>query len=160
MSNKKKSKLTPEQQKYKEFVSQREPKRPIFINCLKAFFVGGTICLIGQGISAFYMAFFDFNEATVGDPTVATLIFLSALFTGLGVYDHLGQWAGAGSAIPVTGFANSVASAAIEHRSEGLVLGVGGNMFKLAGSVIVFGVFAAFIIAIIKILLQGLGGMA
>jgi stage V sporulation protein AC len=81
---------------------------------------------------------------------VATLIFISVLLTGLGVYDRIGQFAGAGSAVPVTGFANSIAASAIEHRAEGYVLGVGGNMFKLAGSVIVFGVVSAFIVGIIR----------
>ncbi len=160
MSNKQKKKLSPVQQEYQDFVNKREPQRPLFQNCIRAFLVGGTICLIGQLISQFYMQFLDFNEQTAGDPTVATLVFLAVLFTGLGVYDHLAQWAGAGTAIPVTGFANSIASAAIEHRSEGFVLGVGGNMFKLAGSVIVFGVFAAFVIATLKVIfLQGLGGV-
>ena len=80
------------------------------------------------------------------------------LLTGFGLYDRLGQFAGAGSAVPVTGFGNSVISAAIEHRSEGFVAGVGGNMFKLAGSVILFGVFSAFIVALIKTLLITWGG--
>jgi stage V sporulation protein AC len=84
---------------------------------------------------------------------------ISVLLTCLGVYDHIAQWAGAGTAVPVTGFANTIASAAIEHRSEGFVLGVGGNMFKLAGSVIAFGVFSAFVVAIIKITIKALGGM-
>ena len=86
------------------------------------------------------------------------MILLSVILTVLGVYDHIAQWAGAGTAVPVTGFANSMASAAIEHRTEGFVLGVGGKMFKLAGSVIVFGVFSAFIIALIKTLITMLGG--
>lgn len=160
MSNKKKKKLTPVQQEYQDFAKKREIKRPIVKNCVLAFFAGGTICLIGQLISTIFMTYFDFNEKTAGDPTVATLIFLSALLTGLGLYDHIAQWAGAGTAIPVTGFANSVASAAIEHRSEGYVLGVGGNMFKLAGSVIVFGVFSAFVIVMVKVLItQVLGGL-
>jgi stage V sporulation protein AC len=150
VSDKKKKKLTPVQQKYHIFAKGREPHRPVFLNCLKAFFVGGTICLIGQAISWFYMTYFDFTEKTAGDPTVATLIFIAVMLTGFGVYDHIGQWAGAGSAIPVTGFANTIASAAIDYRSEGFVLGVGGNMFKLAGSVIVFGVFSAFVIALVK----------
>jgi stage V sporulation protein AC len=81
------------------------------------------------------------------------LIFLSCLLTGLGVYDRIGQWAGAGTAIPVTGFANSIASAALEHRAEGWVLGIGGNMFKLAGGVIVYGTVAAFVIGLIYMLL-------
>ncbi|GGE19430.1 stage V sporulation protein AC [Marinithermofilum abyssi] len=160
MSSKKKKKLTPVQQEYQDFAKKREPQRPILQNCVRSFLAGGTICLIGQLISTFYMRFFDFNEKTAGDPTVATLIFLAVLLTGLGVYDHIAQWAGAGTIIPVTGFANAMASSAIEHRSEGFVLGVGGNMFKLAGSVVVFGVFAAFVVALVKMLiLKGLGGV-
>lgn len=150
MSDKKKKKLTPVQQKYHLFAKGREPHRPVLWNCIRAFFVGGTICLFGQGISWFYMTYFNFTEKTVGDPTVCTLIFISVLLTGLGVYDQFAQWAGAGTAIPVTGFANTVASAAIDYRSEGFVLGVGGNIFKLAGSVIVFGVFSAFAVALLK----------
>ena len=98
-----------------------------------------------------------FEKANAGDPTVAILIILSVLLTSIGVYDKIGQWAGAGSAVPVTGFANSMASAAIEHRSEGLVLGVGANMFKLAGSVIVFGTVAAFVVGIIRLICSGEG---
>ncbi|RAL21347.1 stage V sporulation protein AC [Thermoflavimicrobium daqui] len=159
MSDKKKKKLTPIQQQYQDFAEKREPKRPIIKNCIYAFLVGGFICLIGQGISTFYIHFFHFNEKSAGDPTVATLIFISAMMTGLGFYDHIAQKAGAGTIIPVTGFANAMASAAIEHRSEGYVLGVGGNMFKLAGSVIVFGVFSAFVIGIIKVIItKYLGG--
>jgi stage V sporulation protein AC len=151
-------KLTPVQQEYHQFVKGREPKRPILKNCLCAFFIGGAICLLGQLISTFYIHFFGFNEKTAGDPTVATLIFISVLLTGFGVYDHIAQVAGAGTIIPVTGFANAISSAAIEHRSEGYVLGVGGNMFKLAGSVIVFGVFSAFVISTIKVIIKSLGG--
>ncbi|PYZ98482.1 stage V sporulation protein AC [Alteribacter lacisalsi] len=141
--------LTPEQRKYQETAQKHEIKRPVIANCIKAFLIGGLICTIGQAIQLFYMYQFDFTEKTAGNPTVATLIFIAVLLTGLGVYDRFAQIAGAGTAVPVTGFANSMASAAIEHRTEGYVLGVGGNMFKLAGSVIVFGTFAAFIIALI-----------
>lgn len=158
MSSKAKKKLTLTQQEYQEFAKTREPQRSVFFNCVKAFLVGGFICLLGQLISQFYMTYFDFNERTAGNPTVATLIFIAVLLTGFGVYDHLGQWAGAGTAVPVTGFANSIASAAIEHRSEGYVLGVGGNIFKLAGSVIVFGVVAAFVVALVKTIIIQLGG--
>lgn len=159
MSKKKSRKGNPTKQEYQNLAQKRDPGRPVLKNCILAFLCGGTICLLGQLISAFYMHFFDFNEKTAGDPTVATLIFLSSLLTGLGVYDHIAQWAGAGTIIPVTGFANAVTSSAIEHRSEGFVLGVGGNMFKLAGSVIVFGVFSAFVIATVKVIFRGLGGM-
>ncbi|UAL45841.1 stage V sporulation protein AC [Sutcliffiella horikoshii] len=139
---------------YKNNIKKFQPKPPYVINCVKAFLVGGLICLIGQGIQNFYMTMFNFSEENVGNPTVATLILISALLTGLGIYDKLGQFAGAGSAVPVTGFANSMTSAAMEHRSEGIVLGVATNMFKLAGSVIVFGVVAAYVVGMIRYLLN------
>jgi len=135
---------------YKNKIRDYQPKPPYFMNCFKAFLIGGLICLCGQGIQNFYMNVFHFSEKDAGNPTVATLILISALLTGFGVYDKIGQFAGAGSAVPVTGFANSMTSAAIEHRSEGLVLGVATNMFKLAGSVIVFGVVAAYIVGMIR----------
>jgi stage V sporulation protein AC len=154
---KKQKKLTPQQLQYQQLQKKHELKRPVLKNCLKAFLVGGIICVIGQAISYFYIYFFNFTEQTAGNPTVATMVFLAMLLTGFGVYDHLAQFGGAGSAVPVTGFGNAVISAAIEHRTEGYVLGVGGNMFKLAGSVILFGVFSAFVVALIKTLLDILG---
>ncbi len=159
MSSKKRKKLTPVQQQYQDFAKAREPKRPVVKNCFRAFIAGGIICTIGQCLSWFFMAYFSFDEKTVGAPTSAVLIFLSILFTSLGFYDHIAQWAGAGTAVPVTGFANTIASAAIEHRSEGYVLGVGGNMFKIAGPVIVFGTFSAFVVATIKVIIKMLGGV-
>lgn len=159
MSSKKRKKLTPVQQQYQDFAKAREPKTPVLSNCLKAFLVGGTICTIGQGLNRIFITFFKFTEETAGNPTVAVLIFTSVLLTGLGVYDHIAQWAGAGTSVPVTGFANTIASAALEHKSEGYVLGVGGNMFKIAGPVIVFGVFSAFIVAIISVVIKMLGGI-
>lgn len=152
MASKQKN-MTPQQQKYQQLQQKHELKRPVLKNCIKAFWVGGLICTVGQAVSYFYIYYFDFTEQNVGNPTVATMVFLSMLLTGFGVYDRLGQFAGAGSAVPVTGFGNAVISAAIEHRTEGFVLGVGGNMFKLAGSVILFGVFSAFVVALIKTLL-------
>ncbi|MFJ8244402.1 stage V sporulation protein AC [Peribacillus asahii] len=150
---------TAKQEAYQKLQSKHELKRPVFKNCVKAFLVGGMFCLIGQAITYFYIYYFDFTEQTAGNPTVATMVFLSLLLTGFGVYDHIGQFGGAGSAVPVTGFGNAVISAAIEHRTEGFVLGVGGNMFKLAGSVILFGVFSAFLVALIKtIYLNIVGG--
>lgn len=157
MSSKQKN-MTPIQQEYQSLAKTHETKRPIFKNCVKAFFVGGFICIVGQFISLFYTTYFDFTERSAGNPTVATLIFISMLLTGFGVYDRIAQFGGAGTAVPVTGFGNTVISACIEHRTEGLVLGVGGNMFKMAGSVILFGVFSAFVIAIIKTILIHWGG--
>ncbi len=130
-----------------------QPKKPYISNCIKAFLVGGVICAMGQGIQNFFISVFSFTEKTAGNPTVATLILLSSVLTGMGVYDKIGQFAGAGSAVPVTGFANSLTSAALEHRSEGIVLGIAANMFKLGGSIIVFGVVAAYIVGVIRFLL-------
>lgn len=138
MSNSKKKKLTPVQQEYQGIQKQNEIKRPVVKNCIKAFLTGGLICLIGQVIQTFYITYFDFTDKTAGNPTVGTLVFIAMLLTGFG---------------------NAVISAAIEHRTEGFVLGVGGNMFKLAGPVIVFGVFSAFVIALIKTILIQWGGL-
>lgn len=151
--SKKQKNLTPKQQNYQQLQQKHEIKRPVFKNCIRAFLVGGLICVVGQAVTYFYIYFFNFTEKTAGNPTVATMVFFSMLLTGFGVYDRIGQFAGAGSAVPVTGFGNAVISAAIEHRTEGFVLGVGGNMFKLAGSVILFGVFSAFVVALVKTLL-------
>jgi len=159
MSDKKKKKLTPTQLEYQEFAQAREPKRPIVLNSIKAFFVGGLICVIGQGTQMFFVTYFHFSQESAGNPTIAVLIILTVLLTGFGVFDHIAQWAGAGTIIPVTGFANTMASAAIDHRSEGYVLGVGGNMFKIAGPVIVFGVFSAFVVSIVIITFRALGVM-
>ena len=159
MANKKLKKQTPKQQEYQNFAQKQEPKRPLLLNCFRAFLVGGSISAIGQFFQWLYITYFGFTEVTAGNPTVATMIIIATLLTGFGVYDHLAQYAGAGTIIPVTGFANTVASAAIDHRSEGYVLGVGGNMFKIAGPVITFGMFSAFIVAIIRIKVDWLGGM-
>lgn len=159
MSDKKKKKLTPTQQEYQDFAKDREPKRPVIKNCIRAFLVGGIICTIGQVLQWVFITYFNFNEKTAGNPTSAILIITSILLTGFGVFDHIAQFAGAGTAVPITGFANTIASASIEHSTEGYVLGVGGNMFKLAGSVIAFGVFSAFVVALVKLTFMWLGGM-
>ena len=146
-----------DEQRYQTIEQQISPKTPLALNLLKAFLVGGIICTIGQAVTYFYIIFFDFTEQTAGNPTVATMILFAMLLTGLGLYRKLGQFAGAGSAVPVTGFGNAVISAAIEHKSEGLVLGVGSNMFKLAGSVILFGVVSAFFVALVKLIFVSIG---
>ncbi|KYZ75433.1 stage V sporulation protein AC [Anaerosporomusa subterranea] len=159
MSSSKRKNLNPVQQQYQDFARAREPQRPIVANCIRAFIAGGIICTIGQGIQLFFMTYFNFDEKTAGDPTVAVIILISVILTNLGIYDHIAQWGGAGTAVPVTGFANTIASASLDHKSEGFVLGVGGNMFKIAGPVIVYGVFSAFVVAIASVLIQSLGGM-
>ncbi|MFT8362402.1 MAG: stage V sporulation protein AC [Sporolactobacillus sp.] len=130
------------------------PRIPYFQNCLKAFVSGGLICEIGQCLQVFYIHFFHFTKATAGNPTSATLILIAALMTGLGLYDKIARFSGAGSIVPVTGFANSITSAALEHRSEGVVLGIATNLFSLAGSVIVFGVVSAAVLGIIRLFIE------
>lgn len=146
-----------DEKKYAKLEKETSPKTPLLRNIIFAFLTGGTICLIGQFVSLFYMTFFDFTERTASNQTVSTMIFFAMLLTGFGLYKKIAQFGGAGSAVPITGFGNAVISAAIEHKSEGYVLGVGGNIFKLAGSVILFGVFSAFIVALIKTILVKLG---
>jgi len=158
MADKSKQGSNQDAQNYQSIQQKHEIKRPVFFNCLKAFVVGGLICLIGQLISTFYIRFFDFTEQTAGNPTVATLIFLTMLCTGFGFYDRIGQFAGAGTAVPVTGFGNAVISSAIEHKTEGYILGVGTNMLKLAGPVIVYGVFSAFVVGLVKTIITHWGG--
>lgn len=148
VSRGKRSKSTLSAQQYKRMINQHEPARSVIKNCSCAFIVGGGICVFGQVIQQLYMTYMQLSEEQASGPTIVTLILGSVILTSCGVYDKISQWAGAGTAVPVTGFANSMCSAALEHRSEGLVLGVGGNMFKLAGSVMVFGIFAAFVIAL------------
>ncbi|WP_411953364.1 stage V sporulation protein AC [Alkalibacillus sp. S2W] len=143
---------------YQQSIKPYQPKPKLVQNCIKAFVVGGLICVVGQGLTILYMGLFGFSAKEAGNPTITTLILIAAILTGFGVYDKLGQFAGAGSAVPVTGFANSIASAALEHKSEGLVLGVATNMFKLAGSVIVFGTVAAYIVGLIRFTAQTLLG--
>ncbi len=146
-----------DEKKFAKIEQQLSPKTPLGLNIVKAFLTGGTICLIGQFIAMFYMTFFDFTERTASNPTVATMVFLAMVLTGLGQYKKIAQFGGAGAAVPITGFSNAVVSASIEHKSEGYVLGVGGNMFKLAGSVILFGVVSAFTVALIKTILVKFG---
>lgn len=151
------NKMSLTERDYKEIAKKHKPKTNIVGNCLRAFFAGGLICLIGQCIQQMFMTFGGMTSKQASSPTVAVLIIISVILTSLGVYDKIAQWAGAGTAVPVTGFANSMCSSALESKAEGLVLGVGANMFKLAGAVIVFGVVAAFVVGLVHVIF-GLGG--
>lgn len=128
-------------------IDKSQPKRSIFKNMIKAFIVGGIICLIAQIIKTILLNFFDETLAT----TLSTLsmIMIASILTAFGVYDKIGQFAGAGTIIPITGFANSVTSSAMEYKSEGVVTGIINNMLKLAGSIIVTGAISAFVVATI-----------
>jgi stage V sporulation protein AC len=134
---------------YQEGIKPFQPKPSYFVNSIKAFFIGGLICTAGQILQNLYITYFAFDQTVAQHIVLVTFILLASLLTGLGAYDKIGQFSGAGSIVPITGFANSLASAALEHRNEGLVLGVANNMFKVAGAVIVYGVVAAYILGII-----------
>ncbi len=130
----------------------KQPRPPLAKNTIMAFLVGGLVCVLGQFILNLYTAL-GVPAEEAANPTVATVIFIAALLTGFGVFDNLARYGGAGLAVPVTGFANSVTAMAIEFRREGLVLGTGAKMFGLAGPIIVFGVMTAFVIGIISALI-------
>lgn len=134
---------------YQQMVTKSEPKPPRLRNAVWAFMTGGLLCVVGEGLTDFYQALFGISHKKAGDPTVVTLIFFAALLTGLGVFDKLARYAGAGLSVPVTGFANAMTASALEFKREGLVFGVGGRMFQLAGAVLVFGVTTAFFVGLV-----------
>jgi stage V sporulation protein AC len=137
---------------YKEYVDKKSGNSKLLRNMARAFFVGGLICVLGQFISN-WLAQRGLDKDMVSSLTSLILIFLGAFFTGINIYDNLGRYAGAGSIIPITGFANSIVSPAMEFKSEGYITGVGAKMFIIAGPVIVFGVSASVLAGIIYYLI-------
>ena len=136
------------EKQYDALVKELSPKSPIWKDCLKAFLVGGLICALGQGIMNFYMHL-GAEEEAAGTFMSMTLIAISALLTGLSLYDNIAKHAGAGTLVPITGFANSIAAPAIEYKTEGFILGVGAKMFTIAGPVIVYGITASVVYGLI-----------
>ena len=149
--------MKPDKKTYDKMTKKASPPTPNLKNCCLAFLVGGFICSIGQFIRYFFMLVFKMHGDELASATSVVLIFLGVLLTGLGVYDRIGKRAGGGSIVPITGFANSVVSSAIEARQEGFILGVGSNIFSLAGSVITYVVVSAVFLVIIKFLLMLVG---
>lgn len=141
-------------ERYAQLVKRLEPKSKMGVGLLRAFWVGGAICMIGQAISDFYTCVLEWGQQASATATSITLIFISALLTGLGVYDRIGKYAGAGSIVPITGFANSVVAPAMEFRREGLVMGVGAKLFTLAGPVLVYGIGSSILVGFITLLLR------
>ena len=133
---------------YTEYVEKKSKKSPIYKNCAFAFFTGGAICTIGQGLRDIYSSLTG-DEKITSSLVCVSLIFISVLLTGIGVYDKIARFAGAGTLVPITGFANAVSSAAIDNKSEGYILGVGAKMFIIAGPVIVFGLLSGTIYGVI-----------
>ena len=136
------------EKQYGKMVKDISPKSPILKNCLKAFVIGGLICTLGQGLINLY-SHWGFGKEESSTAASMTLVALSALFTGLSLYDNLAKHAGAGTLVPITGFANAVSSAAVEFKTEGFILGVGAKMFTIAGPVIVYGVSASVVYGLI-----------
>ena len=128
------------QESYKNYAEQKSPNSPLFKDMCFAFLFGGIICVIGQCISDLYINFVAFSKESAAVATSITLIFIGALLTGFGIYDKIAKIAGAGTLIPITGFANSIVSPAMEFKSEGYVLGMSAKMFIIAGPVLVFGI--------------------
>lgn len=138
---------------YQKYVEKKSPNSKIGRNVLRAFIVGGLICIVGQFVTNF-LKMRGYGSEEVSGLTALVLIFFGALFTGLNIYDDLGKFAGAGSIVPITGFANSIVSPAMEYKSEGYVLGVGGRMFVVAGPVLVYGISTSIVAGIIYYLLK------
>jgi len=136
------------EREYEKLVKSLSPKSPIVKDCIFAFVIGGLICALGQVILNGYTAL-ELDETAAGTATSMTLVALSALFTGLSLYDNLAKYGGAGTLVPITGFANSVAAPAVEFKTEGFILGVGAKMFTIAGPVIVYGVSASVVYGLI-----------
>ena len=133
---------------YSEIVKKAEHKSSTFKDCIMAFLVGGLICTIGQLLTTLYMKG-QMGKEDAGTLTAITLIFIAALLTGLNVFDNIAKYAGAGTLVPITGFANAVAAPALDFKSEGLISGLGAKMFTIAGPVIVYSITAGIIYGII-----------
>ena len=139
--------------KYKKKIKNHEIKPNYLKNAAVSFFFGGLICVGGQLLIEMYIHWLGFVRDTASTLALVTVILLASILTGLGFYDEFGQIAKAGAFVPITGFANSLTSAALESKSEGIVLGIATNLFKLAGAVIVFAVVSAYVFGIIRYLL-------
>ena len=136
------------QKQYARLVKELSPKSPIGKDCLMAFLIGGGICLLGQVFLTAYTAM-DFGKEAAGTATSMSLVAISALLTGLSLYDDVAKYAGAGTLVPITGFANAISAPAVEFKTEGFILGVGAKMFTIAGPVIVYGLAASAVYGVI-----------
>lgn len=138
---------------YNEYIRSMQPRSPLAADLVKAFVVGGLICCLGEGISMLYRQFAGLDEQSAATACSITLVGLSALFTGLNIYDKLARFAGAGTLVPITGFANAVVSPALEFKSEGYILGTAVKMFTIAGPVITYGLAASVVYGLVLCLL-------
>ena len=136
------------EREYGKLIKDMEPRSPIWKDCFNAFWIGGLICTIGQLFLNGY-TMLGLEKTDAGAATSMTLVALSALLTGLSLYDNIAKYAGAGTLVPITGFANAIAAPAVEFKTEGFILGVGAKMFTIAGPVIVYGVSASVLYGVI-----------
>lgn len=139
---------------YAKFADAHAPRSPLGKDCLWAFLVGGSICTIGQILRDVFQKLCSFDEETAGTLTSVSLILVAVILTALGIFDNIAKHAGAGTLVPITGFANAVVSPAIDSHSEGLVLGVGAKIFSVAGPVLLYGTLAGFVYGVIYWLCQ------
>ena len=136
---------------YNEYIKQKSPNSPLWKDLIKAFVAGGLICCVGQGLIQLY-EHFGLTVENAASATSITMVFLGALLTGLGLYDNIAKFGGAGTLVPITGFANAVVSPALEFKSEGIITGMSAKIFIIAGPVIVFGISASVIYGLILVL--------
>lgn len=144
--------MTPEE--YNEYVKTVTPVNNTTVDVLRAFIMGGIICMVGQCISNWLTGSMDLDKEAAGSWTSIILVGMSVILTGFNLYSKLVKWGGAGALVPITGFANSVASPAIESQTEGQVFGIGCSIFKIAGPVILYGVFTSWVLGIIYWILK------
>lgn len=142
-----------ENERYLQKVAEASPRSPSWKNCIFAFLVGGAICTVGQGLRQVFQ-WVGMNTEVASSFVSIILIFCSALFTGIGWYDDLAKHAGAGTLVPITGFANAVVSPALEYKTEGMVTGVAAKMFIISGPVIVYGILSASFLGLIRLIFQ------
>ncbi len=133
---------------YSKYVDKKSKNSPIVRNTLLAFLVGGAICTVGQAVTNLFLNA-GFDKQGAGSATSMTMIFIGALLTGLNIYDNIAKFAGAGTIVPITGFANAIVSPAMEFKSEGYVMGVGAKMFVIAGPVLVYGIVSSIVYGLI-----------
>ena len=143
--------ITPKE--YQDYVAKKAKKSPIVKDTLLAFFIGGAICALGQGIQELWTAA-GLDKESAGTATSVSLVFLSVLLTGLNLYNKIGRFGGAGTLVPITGFANAVSAPAIDFKAEGIVTGMAAKMFVVAGPVIVFGTVASVVYGVVLWVLE------
>lgn len=144
-------------EEYNKYVEAVTPKHNCFKNCFNAFWIGGLICLLGQVINNFMSSYFEFNKEDAGSYTSLILVLISVLLTSFNLYKKIAKYGGAGALVPITGFANSVASPTIEYQKEGEVFGKGVKVFTIAGPVILFGIVTSFVLGFIYWVIKIIG---